>query len=107
MSSADHSQKILEDARKSAKESHKFDSEATRQAIKDKFSSAFDGKLPYNWQVDVTEALMLGLDCIVIAGTGAGKTMPFAMPLLMDENKSKSVVVISPLNQLEAEQVSC
>ena len=49
---------------------------------------------------------MLGLDCIVIVGTGAGKTMPFGMPLLMDKASSKMVIVISPLNDLEAEQVS-
>ena len=49
---------------------------------------------------------MLGLDCVVIAGTGSGKTMPFWMPLLLDKNRDKMVVVISPLNELEAEQVS-
>jgi ATP-dependent helicase YprA (DUF1998 family) len=41
---------------------------------------------------------------VVIAGTGAGKTMPFAMPLV-DDTKSKMVLVISPLNELEHEQV--
>jgi superfamily II DNA/RNA helicase len=29
---------------------------------------------------------MLGLDTIVIAGTGAGKTMPFVMPLIQKGN---------------------
>ena len=32
--------------------------------------------------------------------------MPFGMPLLMDESKRKMVIVISPLNDLEVEQVS-
>jgi hypothetical protein len=32
--------------------------------------------------------------------------MPFGMPLLMDDSGSKIVIVISPLNDLEAEQVS-
>ena len=41
----------------------------------------------------------------MIAGTGSGKTMLFGMPLLLDETKDKMVVVISPLNELEAEQV--
>jgi superfamily II DNA helicase RecQ len=45
------------------------------------------------------------LDCIVIARTGSGKTMPFGMPLLLDEAKDKIVVIISPLNELKAEQV--
>ncbi|KAI9512673.1 P-loop containing nucleoside triphosphate hydrolase protein [Russula earlei] len=76
----------------------------TRQSIENKFRAVFGGKPPYSWQVDVTEALLLGLDCVVIAGTGSGKTMPFGMPLLLDEAKDNMVVVISPLNELEAEQ---
>jgi len=46
----------------------------------------------------------VGLDCSVIAGTGAGKTMPFVMPLFLDPKKI--VVVISPLNALEEDQVN-
>ena len=83
-----------------------YNSVATRQSIENKFKATLGGKAPYSWQIDVTEALMLGVDCVVIAGTGSGKTMPFGMPLLLDENKDKMVVVISPLNELEAEQVS-
>ena len=49
---------------------------------------------------------MLGLDCVVIAGTGSGETMPFGMPLFLDEAKDKMVIVLSPLNELEFEQVS-
>ena len=30
------------------------------------------GNKPYDWQVDVTEVLLLGLDCIVIAAAGIG-----------------------------------
>ncbi|KAI9451133.1 hypothetical protein F5148DRAFT_1290346 [Russula earlei] len=75
----------------------------TQQSIENKFHAVFGGKPPYSWQVDITEALLLGLDCVVIAGTGSGKTMPFGMPLL-DEAKDNMVVVISPLNELEAEK---
>jgi ATP-dependent helicase YprA (DUF1998 family) len=33
-------------------------------------------KTPYDWQLDVTEAILLGLDStVVIAGTGSGKTV--------------------------------
>jgi len=49
------------------------------------------------------EAILLGLDTVVIAGTGAGKTMPFVMPLLLD--KKKKAIVISPLKILQADQV--
>ncbi|KAH9952579.1 P-loop containing nucleoside triphosphate hydrolase protein, partial [Russula dissimulans] len=51
-----------------------------------------------------SEALLLGLDCIAIAGTGAGKTMPFIMPLLVDPTKKKIVIIILPLNALEHNQ---
>jgi bloom syndrome protein len=44
----------------------------------------------------------LGLDLVVIAGTGAGKTMPFMMPLLLDKKK---VIIVSPLKVLQADQV--
>ena len=56
--------------------------------------------------MDVTEALLLGILCLVIAGTGAGKTLPFVTPLLMDETKKKMILILSPLNELEKEQVS-
>jgi superfamily II DNA helicase RecQ len=57
------------------------------------------------WQVDICEAILLGLDCILIAPTGAGKTMPFIMPLLVDKTCRKMVIIISPLNELEYDQV--
>lgn len=60
---------------------------------------------PYDWQVDVSEALALGLDVTVIAGTGSGKTLPWAMPLLLEENRGRICLVISPLNELEADHV--
>ena len=55
--------------------------------------------------IDVTEAVLLCLDCFMIAGTGSRKTMPFAMPLLVDKTKKKMVRVIFPLNDME-DQVS-
>ena len=104
--SASHPPDALARARESALKARNYNYPATRQSIESKFKAAFDGRAPYSWQIDVTEALLLGLDCVVIAGTGSGKTMPFGMPLLLDEAKDKMVVVISPLNELEAEQVS-
>ncbi|KIJ10154.1 hypothetical protein PAXINDRAFT_86470, partial [Paxillus involutus ATCC 200175] len=62
------------------------------------------GKVAYPLQLDATEALILGLDSIVIVGTGAGKTMPFIMPLLSD--KRKGVIIISPLKALQRDQVT-
>jgi ATP-dependent helicase YprA (DUF1998 family) len=95
----------LETSRDEATLSRGYDPEKTRAAICKKFSESCDGKEPYTWQVDVCEALLLGLDSLVIAPTGSGKTMPFIMPLLMDQTCRKIVIIISPLNALEYDQV--
>ena len=92
---------LLTSARVSA---DNYDSASTRKSIEARFKAAFGGKAPYKWQIDVTEALILGIDCVVIAGTGAGKTMPFGMLALADDSKKKMVLIISPLNELECEQ---
>jgi|ERR1700722_9666157 len=98
-----NSRAVLETARA---RSGGYSSENTRAEITQKFKEAFHGRDPYDWQINLCEALLLGLDCIAIAGTGAGKTMPFAMPLLVDKTQRKMVIVISPLNALENDQVS-
>ena len=94
----------LERARQQSAEQKDYDSSATRQKLKHELSSRTDGMEAYDWQLDVSEALLLGLDCTVIAGTGAGKTMPFVMPLFI--HPQKIVLIISPLNALEEDQVS-
>ncbi|KAI0702022.1 P-loop containing nucleoside triphosphate hydrolase protein [Cerioporus squamosus] len=101
---AARSASLLDRARKLATKEREYDSESTREDIKRLSTEAFGGKVPYEWQVDVAEALWLGLDTAVIAGTGAGKTMPFVMPLFLDTTKKKMVIVISPLNELEKDQ---
>ena len=83
-----------------------YNSEETCNLIIEHFMATFNGKAPYKWQVDVTQALILKRDVVVIASTGAGKTMPFCMPLLINDTKMKKVLIISPLNELEEEQVS-
>jgi ATP-dependent helicase YprA (DUF1998 family) len=97
---------LLEAARQKAAETRKYDSEMTRKTLGDRFSRVCDGKTLYDWQMNVTEVLLLGIPCLVIAGTGAGKTLPFVTPLLMDDTK-KMVLILSPLNELEEEQVNC
>lgn len=101
--SSDLSAAILNEARVRAKKIHKFDSHQTRLKITEQFENCTNGKKPYDWQLNVTEALLLGLDCVVIAGTGAGKTMPFMMPLLM--HPKKHIIIISPFDALEIDQV--
>jgi ATP-dependent helicase YprA (DUF1998 family) len=69
------------------------------------FQGVFNGKMPYDWQLDAAEALILGLDCVVVAGTGAGKTIPFVLPLFAQGSQDKLVIIISPLNALKTDQV--
>jgi superfamily II DNA helicase RecQ len=69
--------------------------------------AAFNQNTPRDFQLDVAEALILGLDATVVAGTGSGKTLPWAMPLLLDENRERACLVISPLKALQADHVSC
>lgn len=94
----------LQKARAEALKARGYQSMATRNELRERFSKRSPGLGPYEWQVDVAKALLLGLDCSVIAGTGAGKTMPFVMPLFVETKKI--VIVISPLNVLEEDQVS-
>ncbi|KAH8977284.1 hypothetical protein EDB86DRAFT_2818157 [Lactarius hatsudake] len=58
--------------------------------------------VPHKWQLDVAEGLLLGIDCEVIAATGAGKTLPFVLPLLV--RPDMMVVILSPLDALELDQ---
>jgi len=81
-----------------------YSSEQQRQAMVDACCDRCNGRKPYAWQLDAAEAFSLGLDCTVVAGTGAGKTLPFVLPSFVSNDKV--TVVISPLNVLEEEHVS-
>ena len=43
-----------------------YSSEKTCENLVTAFKKAFHGLEPYNWQLDVTEALLLGFDCVMI-----------------------------------------
>ena len=92
----------LDKARAEATQKNGYNSESTRNIIQSEFLSRF-GRNSYTWQMDVAEALILGLDSVVIAGTGAGKMMPFVMPLFL--RNGKKILIISPLKVLQADQV--
>ncbi|KAH9857945.1 P-loop containing nucleoside triphosphate hydrolase protein [Lenzites betulinus] len=81
-----------------------YNSAETRKLMVDSFETRSGGKRPYKWQLDVAEAFLLGLDCIVIAGTGSGKTIPYLLPLLLPQNAHKTLPVISPLKSLQRDQ---
>jgi len=56
-----HSYKNLDNARKLAANSSNYDSAATRARVITLFQERF-GAPPREWQLDVTEAILLGLD---------------------------------------------
>ncbi|KAJ3501241.1 hypothetical protein NLJ89_g9430 [Agrocybe chaxingu] len=95
------SYRILNNARQKAAETSGCDSAATRISLTE-VTRRRSGDNPYEWQLDMSEAVLLGLDTIVIAGTGSGKTLPFVMPSMLD--KKKKAIVISPLKTLEEDQ---
>jgi ATP-dependent helicase YprA (DUF1998 family) len=105
MLSASRASTTLKIARDAALKDRNYDSDWTRQTMSSKLQDVFDGRTPYDWQLDAAEALVLGLDCVVVAGTGAGKTIPFALPLFVQDSRDKLVLIISPLNALETDQV--
>ncbi|GJE94090.1 DEAD/DEAH box helicase domain-containing protein [Phanerochaete sordida] len=94
---------LLEAARKKATKSKGYDSTAVRAWLTERIKAAF-GWPPREWQLDIGEALALGLDIVLVAGTGAGKTLPFVMPVLLPENAEKMVLIVSPLNELQRDQ---
>jgi ATP-dependent helicase YprA (DUF1998 family) len=94
---------VLEEAPKSTKG---YNSHATREALTGAVKLTFNQNTPRDFQLDVAEALVLGLDAMLVAGTGSGKSLPWAMPLLLDEYKERACIVISPLKALQADHVS-
>ena len=66
------------------------------------------GYYPHDWQLRAAVKVLEGNDGIVIAGTGKGKTIIFAL-LGLAAGLSKTIghyIVVSPLKSLEGDQVS-
>ncbi|TFY78202.1 hypothetical protein EWM64_g5807 [Hericium alpestre] len=94
---------LLEEACKTAKENHSYDSAATQKKMLEECKERSGGKIiPHDWQLDIAKCLLLSVDCELIAPMGAGKTIPFVLPLFY--NKEKVMIIISPLNALEEDQ---
>ena len=62
------------------------------------------GYRPYLWQTYIGEAIHRRLSSILIAPMGAGKTIPFILPLLVAD-ASAMVLILSPLKELQNDQV--
>jgi ATP-dependent helicase YprA (DUF1998 family) len=98
-------EKVLDQTRSEVERDRKYDSIAVRELMSDEcFKST--GKISYEWQLDISEAILLRLDSVLIAGTGAGKTLPFVLPLLADKTGRSKIIIILTLNELEKDQVS-
>jgi ATP-dependent helicase YprA (DUF1998 family) len=87
-----------------AEQDQKYSSSDVRKSMADECLKR-TGYNPYDWQLDISEAILLGLDSVLIAGTGAGKTLPFVLPLLADRTGYSKIIIISTLNELEKDQV--
>ena len=98
----EHSYALLEAARTEAGEKKHYDSRAIRHTMTEECRKR-TGLLPYPEQLDLAECMLLGLDATCIAGTGWGKTLPFVLPLFVYPRKI--VIIVSPLNSLEVDQV--
>jgi bloom syndrome protein len=62
-----HSTVRLQQACETAVKKRKYNSLDTCTRLESVFSER-SGFKPYGWQLDVAEAILLGLDCVVIAG---------------------------------------
>ena len=86
-------------------ERENYDSLASRHTLSDTTTTLCPVITPYNWWINLAEALTPGLDATVVAGTGSGKTLPWAMPLLLEQKRDRICLVTSPLNEIEEDHV--
>ena len=100
------SYQLLADAHTKANVQKKYDHRATWEKM---FAVCQEHTrlTPKEQQLDLAECMLLGLDAASIAGTGWGKTLSFVLPLFVPESEGKIVVIVSPLNALETDQVQC
>jgi hypothetical protein len=104
-----HMRTLVDTRSKAAKNPNDYPlySQAALERMDQEFTRRDNGHILYNWQRDVGEALLLGLDCTVIAGTNAGKTTPTILPLLAaPPGERRVLLMLSPLKLLQVEQVS-
>lgn len=71
-------------------------------------AKAIFGYPPRDWQVDTAIQLLEGHDVIVVAATGAGKSMVFGLLAIAAELAGSNglVLVVCPLKALQMDQVS-
>ncbi|KAJ7807439.1 hypothetical protein B0H14DRAFT_2381275, partial [Mycena olivaceomarginata] len=57
---------------------------------------------PFQFQLEAAAAILRGEDLIIDVGTGAGKTLCFTLPLLL--NTEDISMIVSPLSALMIDQ---
>lgn len=82
--------------------SHHLHPAVLKERLKKALKLTFE---PDDWQVELISRLMRGFDGILCAGTGYGKTLVFE-GLAVLGGRNQVVLIVSPLNPLEREQVS-
>jgi ATP-dependent helicase YprA (DUF1998 family) len=90
---------VLNRARTTATNSTGYSSASTRLHMSQNSYERL-GFHPHNWQLDVSEAIILKLNTVILVGTGSGKTIPFILPLLQPLSEDSTLLLISPLKQL-------
>ncbi|KAG8948875.1 hypothetical protein FRC04_009213 [Tulasnella sp. 424] len=61
-------------------------------------------KTPFTWQAHASAAILSGVDCLVVAPTGGGKSLPIILPMLLKQQGF--ALVLSPLNGLQISQAN-
>jgi hypothetical protein len=84
----------------------RFKAKVKDERLKEEVKRRF-GYEPHEWQLQAALKVLEGNDGVVVAGTGKGKTMVFALlGLAVKLSKTKGhYIVVSPLKALEGDQV--
>ena len=80
------------------------DSQATQCALSNSMTKLCPMIMSHSWQLDLAEALILGFDVTVIAGTGSGTILSWSL-LLPKQMCDKICLVILLLDNLEADHI--
>ena len=83
----------------------RFNEKIRTEKLKEEVKQRF-GYEPHKWQLQAALKVLEGNDGVVIAGTGKGKTMVFALlGLAVQLSRTKGYyVIVSPLKALEGDQ---
>lgn len=79
---------------------HKYYENLSLVAVK---SQELFEKTPFEWQANASAASLSGVDCLAVAPTGGGKSLPIVLPMLL--KPQGFALALSPLNGLQISQV--